>query len=234
MEHILLFPTVVTKLDRTVRQEEKELWFDLFLKHSNQNGESHDWLGFEELHLDDSVSFFYQHVLNPAVQEYLDGLHINRKNIDLHITKSFFNVTNEAGIRKHDHAENHISFVYYPHIAEGKERDLMLFKNGKHANEPYGLFFNDNVTDWDSVNSNVVYLQVNEGVLYIFPSDLSHDVEVRDGDQPTGIQGFKTKEDLYKTRFCVSGDILITRNHSMSYQRTLPPVEKWKKMVDIS
>lgn len=228
MEHIMLFPTVVTQSHREVSKEEKEIWFDLFLKHSNQNGESHDWLGFEEIHLEESVEFFYRDVLMPAVNEYLERLHVERKNIDVHVTKSFFNVTKQAGIRRHNHVENHISFVYYPHIAKGKERDLMLFQNGKHPNEPYNLFFNDNVNAWDAINSRVMHLGVEEGTLYVFPSDLDHDIEVREGDQESGIQGFKTKKDLYGTRFCVAGDMIITRNHSMSYQRTLPPIEKWR------
>ena len=234
MEHILLFPTVVTKTVRSVPNEEKEIWFDLFLKHSNQEGQSHDWLGYEEIHLEDKLDFFYKDILNPALDGYLNRLNINRNNIDLHITKTFFNVTKEAGIRRHDHIENHISFTYYPHIANGKERDLMLFQNGKHANEPYPMFLENNVNQWDHVNATVMCLEVKEGVLYIFPSDLDHDVEVREGDMESGIQSFYTRKDLYGTRFCVSGDILITRNHSMSYQRTLPPVEKWKKLVDIT
>ncbi len=48
----MLFPTVVTQSHRKVSEEEKDIWFDLFLKHSNQNGESHDWLGFEEINLE--------------------------------------------------------------------------------------------------------------------------------------------------------------------------------------
>jgi len=228
MEHIMLFPTLVTRADRKVNEEEKNIWFDLFLKHSNDRGESHDWLGFEELHLEESVEFFYRDILMPAVNEYLDRLQIARHNIDIHVTKSFFNVTDQAGIRRHDHAENHISFVYYPHIAEGKERDLMLFQNGKHPNEPYSMFLADNVHGWDAVNSRVMRLDIKEGTLYAFPSDIEHDIEVREGDQESGIQGFFNVNDLMQSRFCVAGDMLITRNHSMAYQRTLSPPEKWK------
>lgn len=229
MENILLFPTVVTKTERKVPSFEKELWFDLFLKHSNNNGESHDWLGFEEVHLEPSVEFFYSDILMPAVNSYLDALRVNRNNIDLHVTKSFFNVTKKAGIRRHNHIENHISFVYYPHIAKDKERDLMLFQTSqKHPNEPYHAFFADNVTGWDEINSRVMHLAVQEGFLYVFPSDMDHDIEVKDGDQNSGIQGFMNHKDLYGSRFCVAGDILITRNHTREYQRTLPPPNKWK------
>jgi len=228
-ETILLFPTTTTRSWRKVSNQEKETWFDLYLKHSNQNGESHDWLGYEELHLEPSVEFFYKDILMPVVKSYLDSLHVNRNNISVHVTKSFFNVTDKSGINKHNHEENHISFVYYPHIAEGKERDLMLFQNArKHSNEPYHAFFADNVTEWDPFNSRVMRMEVKEGYLYVFPSDMDHDLDNVEGDANSCIKGFTDKKALYDTRFCVAGDMLITRNHSNSYQRTLSPPEKWK------
>lgn len=235
VEHIYLFPTVVTRMEREVEDKEKDEWFSMFLKHSNQEGKSHDWLGFEELHHEESLQWFYRDVLMPAVVKYLEHLQVQIKDFDIYITKSFFNVTDKAGITRHNHVENHISFVYYPHIAEGKERDLMLWTNNrKHPNEPYDKFFANTVKngDWNQINSLMLYMPVKEGTLYIFPSDLDHDIEVREGDEPSGIQGFKKKEDLLKTRFCVAGDMMIIRNHSESYQRMLPPLDKWKRVYN--
>ena len=43
-EHITLFPTTILKQQVTVSAEEKDLWFTLFLKHSNAHGESSDYI----------------------------------------------------------------------------------------------------------------------------------------------------------------------------------------------
>lgn len=228
-ENIFLFPTIVTQTSVDVSDSEKDKWFSLFLKHSNDEGKSHDFLGFEGLQHEPSVTSFYQDVLMPAVKHYLDTFHVNQEKLDIYVTKSFFNVTDSAGIRPHNHEENHISFVYYPHIAPGKERDLVLHDgNKKHPNEPYSRFFASNVTDWTPLNARNMSIPTETGKLIIFPSDMDHDIEVREGDTPSGIQGFKSKQDLLNTRFCVAGDMMIIRNHIENYQRTLPPLGAWK------
>lgn len=230
LESIMLFPTVISSAKREVDESEKDKWFSLFLKHSNKEGKSHDFLGFEGLHHEPSVEFFYRDVLMPAVEHYLESLRVNTENMDILVTKSFFNVTDQAGIRPHDHAENHISFVYYPHIAEGKERSIIFFDpRNKHPNEPYSRFFASNVKEWTPINARNMMIPVEEGILHIFPSDMEHDIEVREGDAPSGIQGFKSKQELLQTRFCVAGDMMIVRNHIREYQRMLPPHVTWKK-----
>ena len=234
MDRILLFPTVITEDHREVPAWEKDIWFDLYLKHSNKDGESHDWLGFEGLHHEPKAEFFFQQVLMPAVDYYLSCLHLKRDNSDVLVTKCFFNVTNESGMRQHNHEENHFSFVYYPHIAEGKERDLMLFDpRHKHPNEPYSRFFASNVTHWDGINARVMHLPVEEGMLYIFPSNMDHDLKLEESDRGSGILGFKTKQELLDTRFCVAGDLMIVRNHVDSYDRMLPPPITWKKFDSV-
>lgn len=230
MENVFLFPTLISRDKRKVSIDEKNVWFDLYLEHSTADGRSHDFLGFEDIHHEPTVEFFYKDILMPAVQEYLTALKVDTSNMDIFVTKSFFNVTRKSGIRQHDHAENHISFVYYPHVPKELERSLMLWDpRRKHPNEPYKQFFADNVTEWDAINARVMYMPVEEGVLYIFPSDMEHDIEVKGGDIPSGLQCFVNRHDLHRSRFCVAGDMMVIRNHTRSYQRMLPPVEKWKK-----
>ena len=55
-EHITLFPTTILKQTKSVSTEEKDLWFDLFLKHSKYYGESSDYIGYEQLHLEECVA----------------------------------------------------------------------------------------------------------------------------------------------------------------------------------
>ncbi len=225
-EHITLFPTTVLKQTRQVSSTEKDIWFDLFLKHSNANGESSDYIGFEQLHLEESVSDFYNNTLTQAVNEYLKMLSVSTSmNLNIYLTKSWFNVTNRAGINNHNHAEHHISFVYYPHVPQGNDAGFVLLHGGKHPNEPYDGFLAVNTFDQNQFNATQCNLNVSEGTLYLFPSDLYHHI---DADyQP--IQGFHNKQDLNNSRVCVAGDILLTAQHS-TYQRALPPLENWQKL----
>lgn len=235
-ETVLLFPTTVAKYWRPTPENEKETWFDLYLKHSDNEGKSHDFLGFEELHLEPSVENFYSKTLKLGLDQYFNALKIMQEDFDVYVTKSFFNVTTQQSINEHDHAENHLSFVYYPHIGEGLERNLMVRTNNyKHPNEPYPQFFANIVKPghWDSLNSLYMRLPVKEGDLYIFPSDLRHNIEHKPGDtnqNQVGMKGYNSREELLNSRFCVAGDMMIIRNHTRAYQRMLPPIDKWQKI----
>ena len=226
IEHITLFPTTILKQQVTVSAEEKALWFDLFLKHSNANGESSDYIGYEQLHLEECVANFYNDTIPKAVNEYLKMLSVSTSmNLNIYLTKSWFNVTNRAGINRHNHAEHHISFVYYPHVPKNNNAGLILEHSGKHPNEPYEGFLQTNTFDQNQFNAVTCNLPVSEGILYLYPSDLYHYL---DADyQP--IQGFHNKQDLINARVCVAGDMLLTAQHS-TYQRALPPLEKWQKL----
>ena len=225
-EHITLFPTTILKQQVTVSAEEKDLWFTLFLKHSNAHGESSDYIGYEQLHLEECVANFYYDTLTKAVNEYLNMLSVSTSmNLNIYLTKSWFNVTNRAGINRHNHADHHISFVYYPHVPQDNDAGLILEHRGKHPNEPYEGFLQTNTFDQNQFNAVTCNLPVSEGILYLYPSDLYHYI---DADyQP--IQGFHNKQDLNNARVCVAGDMLLTAQHS-TYQRALPPLAKWQKL----
>ena len=229
MKPLLLFPTVVMSERRLVENEEKDLWFEAYLKHSAPDGTSHDFVGYETVHHEPQLEFFYKDILMPVVHGYFEMLKVNLDLLDIHVTKSFFNVTEQSGIRKHNHIENHLSFVYYPHVAKQKERNLMLFDpKDAGGNEPYSLFFENFVTEWDAVNASSYTVPVEEGLIYVFPSNMSHDIQCIPGDKPPGILSFRSHKELTQSRFCVAGDMLITRKNKGPYKRSLPPVEDWK------
>lgn len=229
MEKILLFPTLILKNKVDVSEEEKSHWFDAYIKHSNEEGKTHDFLGFETVHHEPSLEFFFRDVLVPTVNEYLNSLHLDPDYFDVHVTKTFFNVSDKNGINEHDHAENHISFVYYPNVFKGKERNIIFYHPSRaHPNEPYTQWFDSNVMNWDYTNAKSFNLPVEEGIIYIFPSKLAHNVQKLQGDGDF-IKGFRTHQELSKTRFCVAGDMIITRKNRGKYKRNLPPVEDWRK-----
>ena len=208
-ENILLFPTLVTKEIFEVSDEEKSLWYDAYLKHCDERGKTHDFLGFETVHHEESLSFFFSNKLLPTVNEYLKTLHIDPEFYDVHVTKTFFNVTDQNGINEHNHAENHVSFVYYPRVAKHKERNLIFYHPSEaHGNEPYTQWFDSNVHGWDYINARSFSVGVEEGVMYIFPSKLTHNIQTHEGDTPH-IKGFRSHKELDNTRFCVAGDMIL-------------------------
>ena len=230
VENILLFPTAVSKTTHKVSDEEKEAWFELYSRH-NKDGATHDLLGFERVHTEELFEKYMFSKLKAGLKEYFNLLNLNTKLLDVHLTKAFFNVTNKCGINKHNHIENHISFTYYPFIAPGKERCIVLYDvKDSHSNEPFQGFFYHHVNDWNEINCRKYFLPVQEGALFIFPSKLDHEVEERYGDT-NGMQSFHTADDLRNTRFCVAGDLLYTKKKSVEvYHRTLSHPDLWRKI----
>ena len=229
IDNAAIFPTTISRTKIEVSEEEKDRWFDLYLTHSNDEGKSHDFWGFEKVQTDERFHDLFMDRLRKGVDAYFDALSINTSKIDVQLTKCFFNVTDRSAVTLHDHAENHLSFTYYPHIAEGKARDIIFYID-THNNEPYTHFFGYTLDESTVNNSTREGFPVSEGALFIFPSKLTHDIERRNGDG-RGNQPFLDKESLRKTRFCVAGDMLYTRKNDIDvYNRLLSAPENWRKL----
>ena len=226
VNNYLAFPTVISRTKSVVSEQEKDQWFDLYLKHSNSDGQSHDFVGFESVQTDELFRDLFMDRLKSGVDEYLRHLRIRQDKLDIQLTKCFFNVTDQMGINLHDHAENHISFTYYPHIADGKERNINFqYPHRAQPNEPYEHFFECH----GNPNNKVDSFPISEGVLYIFPSNLLHNIEMRKGDSQSVVQPFKDKESLRNSRFCVAGDLLYTRKIGVKqYERVLSNPKLWR------
>jgi len=221
MKH-LLFPTVIWQGNRNVTQQEKTDWFNAYLENSNEDGISMDFLGYQSFHkLPQFENIFKDIIIN--VNNYLDSLSIDKSNLQLYITKSWVNVKTTSGNPEHDHCENHISFTYYPHINEEYSNDLRFYRQGRSTpNEPYFGFLEDIITEWTPDNCKSFAIPISEGDIVVFPANLSHSTEGEDY-----MESFKTLCALQKSRFCVGGDILITRKTTEKYDKLLPPMDNW-------
>ena len=73
----MLFPTNITHIEHEVRQKEQDHWFDLYLKHSNEDGRTHDLLGYEQVQLEPSLDGFFRYKVMPSVREYFKTLSID-------------------------------------------------------------------------------------------------------------------------------------------------------------
>ncbi|MDB4345085.1 putative 2OG-Fe(II) oxygenase [bacterium] len=229
IQNIALFPTNVTHAQHEVSKEEQDLWFDLYLKHSNEDGRTHDLLGYEQIQLEPSLEGFFKHKVMPSVREYFKTLSVDSNKFNVHITKTFFNVVDDNGINKHNHEENHISFTYYPYIKPGKERCIILYDTkSRHSNEINTSWFFHYVDEWTEMNCTNFSIPVGQGSMLIFPSNMNHDI-TKEKHESTVINSFKTKEDLLESRFCVAGDMIITKKpEAKVYMRTLSSPENWK------
>ncbi len=224
--NILLFPTLITISKRKVDELEKESWFSAYLEMSNEDGKSMDFLGYQSIHHDKRFIKVFSDIAT-TVRKYLDAMNI-KKDIDINITKSWFNIKTVSGNPIHNHAENHISFTYYPHVHENyKDKRLTFFNEKQSANEPYNGFFENLSTDWNDVNCRSYNFPVEQGNIFIFPSSMDHGVGLSDDD--SNIESFNTIEELKHSRFCVAGDIILTRKDVKDYNRLLTPIENWRK-----
>jgi len=223
MRHFL-FPTVIWQGNRQVSDEEKSLWFESYLVNSDSDGASLDYLGFQSHHLDSNFSNIFKDIIQ-NVKYYFDELSIDHTKLNLYITKTWYNAKTTTGNPQHCHGENHISFTYYPHINPQFEKNLAFFREYETTpNEPYFGFLEDIVTEWTPANCRSYQIPISEGDIVVFPSKLFHSTN----GEGTSHEYFKTKEELVKSRFCVGGDIIITRKDTKEYEKLLPPIENWK------
>ena len=93
-------------------------------------------------------------------------------------------------------------------------------------NNPYDNFLNLLNTEWNDINCVSYSIPVCEGNIIIFPSKLPHSV---DGDDNKKVESFETIENLKNSRFCVGGDVILTRKNTKNYNRLLTPIENWRK-----
>ena len=52
---------------------------------------------------------------------------------------------------------------------------------------------------------------------------------VGEADNETDLESFKNKNDLINSRFCVGGDVILTRKDTKGYNKLLTPIENWRK-----
>ena len=230
-EEHLCFPTLITQGKRNVSEKEKIDWFDSYLENSNENGESMDYLGFVSMHHDPRFEMVFYDIAN-AVKKYLESLGIDSTKICVNITKSWFNVSNnEARNPIHEHSESHYSMTYYPHIASGMEKNLVFYDKPVSSNEPYMSFLQNNVHEWNHVNSRSVEFVPQVGDIFVFPSWMEHETGNTSDDKDISINGqsFVSHKELEQSRFCVGCDAILTRKNTCEYDHLLTPITLWKR-----
>ncbi len=189
---------------------------------SNSSGES---LGKCFLHKDsDYDGFFY--FLKDNLNNYFYKLGFNSDLFSFHILKSWYVViTDNNGMDFHTHSCSDLSFCYYVDIPKNSGKINFLNQNFNNKNNFFsGLFdYNPNEPEKtfikDFTNPHVFKsyaFEPSEGMLLIFPSDLSHSVDWCD-------------ESI--TRYSISGDIKLTLNKNiLNFESGLIHPSCWREL----
>ena len=167
------------------------------------------------------------------------GIGDNLKNLQLNVVKSWFNILEPGSVSnpRHNHAEAHLSFTFYPQVPLSLEatRVLYFWKNGYF--DPNNLYpgFIEQVGDptqssSDQRTRNWFAQMPVTGDVHYFPAGLDHETVANGSmteyrDTPTRVEN---RDDLKNMRICIGGDILITAKKDFQNPRVLMPIETWR------
>lgn len=204
-----LFPTAVGEFHCAYHYENKKCFYEAFSDHhtiledgSIFTGESS---GFIYLHNDERLSSLFSFAAS-CVEKYMQQLMMKTELFSIAIVKSWVShTTNDFYIPNHIHATSHFSFVYYVEVPHNS--NALTFCINASPNEPFPTAFSSDwnkdglikniVTDYVDINSKQWTFPVEEGRLFVFPSNLPHQTS-KFGDMPQG-----------SSRISVAGDVLL-------------------------
>jgi uncharacterized protein (TIGR02466 family) len=163
-----LFPTAVGKfqLDRELTKQELKFIADAERRPNMGNQTSVNNYILKEKPLKKLGDFLLE-----SANKYLTEVYKPRDDVKLYITQSWLNYTEKGGYHhKHAHPNSFISGVFY--ISADVTKDKIFF----YGNEQYKQIKLDPI-EFNLYNSESWWLEVGVGVLYLFPSSLTHMVE---------------------------------------------------------
>lgn len=182
MSIISLFPKAVGSysLGRDLTEAEIKFIKDQPTRSNMGNTTSVDNYILEAKKLKDINKF-----LEEKLDEYFQAVYAPKKEVKLRITQSWCNYTEPGQFHhKHEHPNSFISGVFYPQA--NKETDKIYFY--KSAYEQLKV----PTENWNTWNSESWWLEAEQGMLYLFPSGLTHMVETVKGTQTRISLSFNT------------------------------------------
>lgn len=169
----------------------------------NSSGEN---LGKSFIHKDPEFNNLFS-FLKKNLIEYITKLGFNEELFSFHVLKSWYVViTEHNGMQFHTHSGSDLSFCYYVDIPKKSGKINFLNQNINNKNCIFSGLFDYNpeepsktfIKDFDNPHTFHSYpFEPSDGKLLIFPSELSHSVDLSESDV---------------VRHSISGDIKLTLN----------------------
>lgn len=219
-----IFPTLVAEFHHENPAVIKDSMCNSLQSFTDENGMSGESSAKVSLHLDPKLDDLFAFV-ETAAKKFIEGYNINPDIFDFHIVKSWANILKNTGTALHHHRDAHISFCYYANVPPDQNMKI-TFVDKDYKHEPFAEMLRCNrPNEYTLVNSTAWYFDVFEGQLLVFPSSLSHMVR-SEIDEPR--QGIKNKDDFYKHRISVAGDIILTHRKITTNALGLQPLSNWR------
>ena len=127
----------------------------------------------------------YIKAISPNINETLVDMGWDLKNQKVQIT-SMWSIINNANARnaRHIHANNFISAAYYVKAPENCGN--IIFHDPR--SEP--VYFHPQISNPNNLNTNVVTIKPEEGMLVLFPSYLHHSVDINRSNEERVVISF--------------------------------------------
>jgi hypothetical protein len=190
----------------------------------NNDGLSDESTGHVTMHHEEVLRPVFEFAIRSA-KEFISQYMIDPEVFDYHVVKSWMNMIEHRATPQHNHADAHISFVYYVNVPANNEMPI-TFCNYANRHEPFSFMSKtNNPADWNVINSYAWSFTPQDGTLFVFPASLSHYVDKYDDEPETGIH---SKEDFMRHRIAIAGDILLTYKETSAKSLGLQPIKNWR------
>jgi hypothetical protein len=221
-----LFPTLVSEFHYDYPHRFKEIFFNSIFDHLNENGYSDEQTGHVTIHHDEKFKEIYQFAVS-CVKTFIKVYNVDPELFDINVVKSWLNITAGISNPKHNHADAHITFVYYVHIPDSIQAPIRFY-NHLRRHEPFPAFskMNNQSNTWNAINSYTWQFVPTDGQLMVFPATLYHDTVGNSCDANPSI---KTEVDIKNRRISIAGDILLTHKEKIARHLGLQPIHNWRK-----
>lgn len=177
-----LFPKPIglSKLNREITQDEFDFILNLPTRSNFGNKSSVNSYILKDKRLASIRQF-----IEDAVDAYHNAAYQPRDNVRLRITQSWANYSEPGEFHhQHTHPNSYISGVFYPRA--DREKDRIYFYKADH------MTLQAVPKEWNMFNSRSWWYPVGTGDIILFPSDLSHMVQVIEGEETRVSIAFNT------------------------------------------
>ena len=218
-----MFPSLILEKHDSNIPTVKSIVEQHIFNHMTEDGWSNEFAGFVTLHQDTRFDPLFKFAAD-AVKDYVTSFAADPNDFDIHIVKSWANIVKNRGNPLHNHADAHVSFVYYVNIPVDVNTPI-IFYNNPNRYEPFHGFTRWNSKSWDMLNSGTWKFMPKEGEILVFPAGMGHETPKLSSVEDMGI---KDLTELRKHRISIAGDVIITYKETAAKPLGLQPVKNWR------